>query len=126
MPVSFSKSLVRKHLVALRHENDSQARDLVGRPVLDAPSLEGHAPIGDPRVVDAEEAGDRPQGGGFAGAVGAENGDDLSRFDGEADPLYRGDGAVIDDFQLVDAQQCGLTHRRAPATGRYLNGHNRK
>jgi hypothetical protein len=33
---------------------------------------------------------------------------------------------VIDDLELVDAQQGGLVHRRAPATGRYLNGHSRK
>jgi hypothetical protein len=77
---------VQKHLVALGHQNDAQARDLVGRPVPDPPSLEGHAAVGDAGVVEAEEAGNRPQGRGLAGAVGAENGDDLPRLGGEADP----------------------------------------
>ena len=77
------------------------------RPVLDPPSLEGHAAVGDAGVVDAEEAGDRPQGRGLAGAVGAEDGDDLSRLDGETDALHRGDRAVIDDLELVDARAGG-------------------
>ena len=64
---------------------------------------------------------------GFAGAVGAEHGDDLPGLHRRADALHRRDGAVIDDLELFDREQRGLSHFRAhPPVGRYLNGHNRK
>ena len=78
---------------------------VVRRPVLDALALEGDAALGDPRIVDAEEAGDGAQRGGLAGAVGAEQRDDLAARDRERDALQRRDGAVIDHLELVDAQQ---------------------
>ena len=40
--------------------------------------LNDDAAFGDARIVDAEKAGERAQRGGFSGAVGAEDGDDLA------------------------------------------------
>ena len=51
--------------------------------------------------------------------------DDLARRDRERDALHGGDGALVDDLELVDGEQ-GVAHRRGPATGRCLNGHSRK
>ena len=93
--------------------------------VLDAPALEDDRAFRDPRVVDAEEAGDRAQQGGLAGAVGAEDAHDLPGRDGQRDALHRGDGALVDDLELVDGEQ-GSGHLRAPATGLCLNGQSRK
>ena len=117
---------IGKHLVALGNQHDAEPGDLVRRTILDPPPVEGHAAIGDPGIVDAEKAGDRPQCRRFAGTVGAENGDDLFGVNGKADALHRGDGAVIDDLEFLDLQQGGFAHLRQPATGRYLNGHIRK
>ncbi len=114
---------IGKHLVALGHQHDAATRVLVRQPVLDALALEGDRALGDARVVDAEKARDRAQRRGLAGAVGAEQRDDLPRLDRERDALHRRDGALIDHLELVDGEQ---GHRRAPVTGRCLNGHSRK
>ena len=45
-------------------------------------------------VVGFEQAGDDFDGGGFAGAVGADVADDLARADGEADVVDGGKAAV--------------------------------
>jgi hypothetical protein len=97
-----------------------------GRTVFDPAAVEGDAAVGDASVVDAEETGNGAQRRRFAGTVGAEDGDDLSTPHVEADALNRGDGAVIDDFELLDLKQWRIAHLRPPPTGRYLNGHSRK
>ena len=101
-----------------------RARDLVRQPVLDALALEDDRAFGDAGVVDAEEARDRAQRRGLAGAVGAEQRDDLPVLDRKRDALHRGDGALIDHLELFDGQQrlIGAPPRR----GRCLNGHSRK
>ena len=73
------------------------------RLIFDPASLEGDAAVGDPCIVDAEKAGNCPQGCGLAGTVGAEDGDDLSGLNAQADALHRRDRAVINDLELVDA-----------------------
>ena len=73
---------IGKHLVALGHQHDAEPRDLVRRPVLDPRALERDGAFGDARVVDAEEAGDRAQRRGLAGAVVAEQRHDLAGCDG--------------------------------------------
>ena len=48
----------------------------------------------------------RDRGGGFARAVGTDQGDDLARVDGEGDILYGVDVAIVDVYkrQVDDAQ----------------------
>jgi hypothetical protein len=57
--------------------------------------------------VQAEQAGQGPQGRGLAGAVGAEEGDDGAVGHREADPLEDQQDVVVDDFQVLDGE-----HRR--------------
>ena len=71
---------IGKSLVALRHQRDAGARDPVRLAVVDALALEADAALGDARIVDAVEARDGAQQRGLAGAVGAEDADDLARL----------------------------------------------
>jgi hypothetical protein len=48
--------------------------------LVDARALELDAALGDVAALGAQQVGDRLQGGGLAGAVGAEQGDDLALF----------------------------------------------
>src|SRR5712692_3842433 len=99
---------IGKHLVTLGNQDDAATCVLVREAVLDALALEGDRTLGDARVVDAEEARDGAQGRGLAGAVGSEQRNDLLRLDRERDALHRRDCALIDDFELVDAEQAHL------------------
>ena len=83
------------------------------RAVFDALALEHDRAFGDARVVEAEKARDRPQRRGLAGAVGAEQRDDLPGLDRKRDALHRRDGAVIDHFELLDVEE-----RRSSARSR--------
>src|SRR5436190_10007906 len=93
---------VGKHLLALRHQRDAELGIGVGLAVLDALLLESNGAFRDLGVVEAVEAGDGAQQGRFAGAIGAEDADDLSRRHSQRDALHRGYGALIDDLELVD------------------------
>ena len=103
---------IGEHLVALGHQHDAAPRVLVRRPVLDALALERDRALGDARVVEAEEARDRAQRRGLAGAVGAEQRDDLPGLDRQRDALHRGDGALIDHLELVDGEQASSARSR--------------
>src|SRR4029453_5631273 len=92
---------IGKHLVALGDQHDAAPGVLVRQPVLDALALEGDRALGDARVVETEEARDRPQGRALAGAVGTEQRDDLSGLDRERDALHRRDGALIDNLVFL-------------------------
>lgn len=59
-------------------------------------AVEGFAVEGDLAGEGFEEAGEGAQGGGFAGAVGADEGDGLAGFDGERDAFDGFDLAVGD------------------------------
>ena len=111
---------IGKHLVALGHQHDAAAGDLVRRVVLDALALEGDGALGDARVVEAEEARNRAQRRGLAGAVATEQRNDLPGLDRERDPLHRGDHTLVHHFELLDGQE---RHRRPLPIGRCLNGH---
>ena len=76
-------------------------------------------------VVEAEEARDRPQRRGLAGAIRSQQRGDPSRLDRERDALHGGDGTVIDHFELLDRQQ-RVGHLRDPDAERCLNGQSRK
>ena len=49
-----------------------------------------------------QDAGKHLDGGGFSGAVGADVADHFAAFDGEADAVHGGDGAVIADEKILD------------------------
>src|SRR5262245_26586200 len=114
---------IGKHHCEFRHQHDAATRVLVWQPVLDALALEADRALADARVVEAEKARDRAQRRGLAGAVGAEQRDDLAGLGLERDPLHRLERAVIDHLDFVDGEQ---RHRRAPDPDRCLNGHSRK
>src|ERR687887_923841 len=116
---------IGKYLVAFGHQHDSAPRVLVRKTILDARAFERDRPLADACVVDAEEARDRPQGRGLAGAVRSQQRDDTTRLDRKGDALHGGDGALIDHLELVDCQQGG-GHRRDPAAERCVNGHPRR
>ena len=119
---------VLEHLAALGHQHDPQPGDVMRRPVLDAPSLVDDAALGHPGVVEAEEAGDGPQGRGLAGAVGAEQRHDAAARDAQRHALHRGHHAVVGHLQPLDGEQRlgRRDHRAHPARGRCWNGHSRK
>jgi hypothetical protein len=94
----------RKNLVALWHEGEAEPRDGVGRAMGDVATVEGDAAIADACVVQAEEPRDGAQRGALARAVGSQDGDDPATRHDEADALHGGDGVVIRDLELIDAQ----------------------
>ena len=53
-----------------------------------------------------EQAGEGAQGGGLAGAVGADEGDDLAGFDAEGD-AFDGFDLAVGDAEVLDLEQCG-------------------
>ena len=77
----FSDREVGKYLVAFRHQHDAARGIGVRRLVFDALAGEGNATAGHACVVDSNEARDRAQRRGLAGAVVAEHGDDGLRHD---------------------------------------------
>ena len=60
-----------EHLAALGHQRDAARGDLVRRPVVNALAAVRDGATGDARIVQPDEARDRAQRGGLAGAVGA-------------------------------------------------------
>src|SRR5205823_10232156 len=74
---------------ALGGLRDPQRRDLVARKSLDLTALEH-----DPALARRRETGDRAQRRGLAGAVGADQGDDLALVDLERDAFQRLDRGV--------------------------------
>ena len=94
---------------------EAQGDDLVG-----GDAVEGLAVEEDAAAAGLEEPGEGAQGGGLAGAVGADEGDDLAGFDGEGDALDGFDLAV-GDLEVLDLEQCGHWSPRGgrcvPVTG---------
>ena len=68
-------------------------------------ALKVDAAIGDAGIIEAMEARDGAEQRCFAGAVAAENADDLAGSNAKRDTLERGDGALVDDLELVDGQK---------------------
>src|SRR5262245_54646951 len=116
---------IGKRLLALRHQGNSGARNAVRLAVVDARAFECDAAVSDAGIVDAMKTRDGTQERGLAGAIGAENADDLPPRHNQRDTLHGGDGALIDHLQLLHGEEC-IAHRCRPASGRCLNGHNRK
>ena len=82
---------VQEHMASLRHLCKAAFHDLVGAHAFDAFALVQHI-----AGAGLQKAGNGFQGGGFARAVGTDQGDDLARVDGERDILYGVDVAVVD------------------------------
>ena len=68
---------IGEHLLAFGHQHDAAAGDLVRRAVFDPRACECNRSLGDAGVVDAEKSRNGAQCRGLAGAVGAEQSDDL-------------------------------------------------
>ena len=77
--------------------------------------FELHRALRDATAVDVEQPGDRAQQGGLAGAVGAEQGDDLAGGDREADAPEHEDDVVVDDLEVGNRER-GV--RRVPPPSR--------
>ena len=82
---------VQEHMAPLRHLCKAAFHDLVGAHALDALALVQHI-----AGAGLQKAGNGFQGGGFARAVGTDQGDDLACVDGERDILYGVDVAIVD------------------------------
>src|SRR5438094_9317221 len=80
----------RKNFSSFRHMGDTAAHDLMGVGFLQRSSFEIDGALARP-----QQTGERFQGGGFARAVGAEQRDQLSFFDGERDALQSMNGVVV-------------------------------
>ena len=78
-------------MAPLRHLCKAALHDLVGAHALDALALVQHI-----AGAGLQQTGNGFQGGGFARAVGTDQGDDLARIDGEGDILYGVDVAIVD------------------------------
>jgi hypothetical protein len=89
---------LRKHETAFGDERDAPADHDVARAALDRLAVEADA-----AGLRDERAGDRLDGGGLAGAVGAQKRDHLARADLERDPAHGGD-AVIGVSEVGDGQ----------------------
>ena len=94
---------LREDAAALRHLRDALLDDLMGADTGDALPQEGDA-----ARLWLQEARDRAQRRRLAGAVRADERDDLAFIDFEADALERVDGAVVDVY-IIDFQH-GFCH----------------
>ena len=67
----------------------------------------------DRAVLGLQQAGDRFERGRFAGAIGAEQGDDLAFRHLEAEAAQHQDDVVVDDLDVVDREQAVSGRRPA-------------
>ena len=72
--------------------------------LVEALAVERDRALRDHAVVDVEQAGDRPQRGGLAGPVGAEQGDDLAVGHDQREAAQHQDHLVVDDLEVGDLQ----------------------
>src|SRR2546425_4558477 len=86
----FQHAHAREDVAALRRLRDAEADDAVGAQGIEARAVEAHGAV--PRPHEAE---DRAQRGGLAGAVGADQRDDLAALDGQRQPAQGPDAAVV-------------------------------
>src|SRR5262249_59367079 len=74
--------------------------------------------LGDLAALGAQQARDRLERGGLAGAVGAEQRRDPALADVERHALEDEDHAVVDDLDVVEAQHAGSSINRRASAGR--------
>ena len=75
---------------------------------MDGFPVESDLTLRDVAFVNIEQAGNRPNGGSFAGSVGAQKGDDLPIRNLQTDSAQHEDHVVVNDFYAFDRQQPGL------------------
>ena len=85
---------------------------------VDALAVELDRAVGDLALLGVEEPGDRLQGGGLAGAVRAEERDDLAPRDLEREPLQDEDHVVVDDLDVLQARASTSPLRAGGGSGR--------
>ena len=99
----FSSTLSHEAVAAFEHPDEARPHQGVGGcpghvlSVIDD-AARRHLP-----ALGRQEVRDRLEDGGLAGAVGAHEGDDLARRDGEVDSREGADGAAIAGLQRLDA-----------------------
>ena len=106
----------REHPAALGALADAERHDLVRLAAVDPLAAQP-----DLALARSEEAGDRAQRRGLAGAVGPDQRDDLALIDREADAAQRVDRAVVgvDVLELEEGGHVRLPRpRRGPGTPR--------
>ena len=89
---------VQEHMAAFRHVGKARFHDLVGAHALDAAAL-----VQDIAGLGLQQAGNGLQGGGLAGTVGTDQGDDLALIHLEGDVLDGVDVAVV-NVDVIDLQ----------------------
>ena len=107
----------REHAASLRGQREAALDDSLGREPLDLLAAEANAAAG-----RGHEARDGVQEARFAGAVRAEQGDDLALPDAKRDLADRDDGAVADE-EALDGEK--VIRQRPPvrcSSGRWLPG----
>ena len=95
----FEDAEVGEHHAAFGHMGEAASDNFMGRQASDV-----FAFVQDFAGLGFEQAGDGLEGGGLAGAVGADEGDDAAGRDGQGDAVQRVDGTVT-DRQIVDLEQ---------------------
>src|SRR5438876_3301400 len=91
----------------LQDLHDARAHEVGGVAAVDALPAELDGALGDLAPLGVQQIGDRLERGRLAGAVGPEEGDDAPRGALERHPLEHQDHVVVDDLDVVDAQQGG-------------------
>ena len=85
-------------MAAFRHVGKARFHDLVGAHALDAAAL-----VQDVAGLGLQQAGNGLQGGGLAGTVGTDQGDDLALIHLKGDVLDGVDVAVV-NVDVIDLQ----------------------
>jgi hypothetical protein len=95
----------------LEHLGDPALDDLVRRQPVEPLVVELDRPLGHLAALGMQEARDRLQGRGLAGAVGAEEGGDPSFLGRQRHPFQHQDRVVVDDLDVVQRQHRPATRR---------------
>jgi hypothetical protein len=80
-------------------------------------AVQGDRALGDLAAVDVEQAGDGPQHGRLAGAVGPEEGHDGALRDLQADAFEDEDDLLVDDLEVLDREHVAPRGSRPRARG---------
>ena len=107
---------VLEYAAALEHLRDAVPHHLVRWQAVEARSVELDRALGDLAALGHQQARDRLERRGLAGAVRAEHGRDLARARVERHALEHQDHAVVDDLDVVDGQH-GCHRCQRPETG---------
>ncbi len=98
---------VAEHAATLHHLGDAGLHQITRLLAVDDVTVVGDGALRDFTVVVAEQSGDGSKGGGFAGAVGAEQGDDVAVGHLDREATQHQDHVVVDDFDVREFQHVG-------------------